>query len=117
MIIKGLIQKMPLIFGQFNVTEVVTGEDGGMLGDLTNTVSSAGNSIVFILMMIGGFVGVIAVIVVGIKLSAGAPDTKASTKKELLPLFIGLFLIFAAIFIVGAVQTFSMAVFNGGNGL
>lgn len=82
--------------------------------DLTGTqvsnpnLTSAGNSIITILTMVGSILSVIVLIILGLKYMLGSVEEKAEYKKMLMPYVIGASLVFAASTIAGVIYNISI---------
>lgn len=96
----------------FDVTQVVTGEDSGTFGDTTNTIQQAGNSAIYLGMMLGGFGLAIGIMIVGGMFLLGGSQTKAAAKGWLGWVIIGGVLIFGVIGIVGLIQGLAQGIFS-----
>ena len=73
--------------------------EGSTTGNLKNT----GNKTITILSVIGSFISVIVLIILGIKYMLGSVEEKAEYKKTLMPYIIGATFVFAASTIAGAI--------------
>ena len=71
--------------------------------DAGKEVQKIGNRVIGILQVVGIFLSVIILVVLGIKYMMGSAEEKAEYKKTLLPYFIGAVLIFAASALAGVV--------------
>lgn len=65
------------------------------------------NSVIGILQMVGSGISLIVITLLGIKYVLASPSEKADVKKNILPIVIGCILLFAAVNIVGMIETFS----------
>ena len=71
----------------------ITADKGNVSSD---TITSAGKQIVYILQTVGVVLSVVVLVVIGIKYMMGSAEEKAEYKKTFLPSVIGAALIFAA---------------------
>ena len=71
----------------------ITADKGNVSSD---TITSAGKQIVYILQTVGVVLSVVVLVVIGIKYMMGSAEEKAEYKKTFLPYVIGAALIFAA---------------------
>jgi len=79
-------------------------------GDQTGTITNIGNRIIGILQLVGIFVAVIVLVIIGIKYMIGSAEEKAEYKKVMLPYIIGAILIFAAVAISGMIVGFATGI-------
>ncbi len=87
---------------------VMTGiqpSEGTGFSDISSKISSTGNSLVYIMMMIIGFVGVIGLGIAGIKIMVGGAATKSEAKGSLFWILVAAVIGFGAIAIIGLMQT------------
>lgn len=89
----------------FVVTNIYAFSIGDLNGNGSNTqnLKTIGNKTITILSIIGSFISVIALIVLGIKYMLGSVEEKAEYKKTLMPYVIGATFVFAASAIAGAI--------------
>lgn len=78
-------------------------EDLNGNGSNTQNLKTTGNKTITILSIIGSFISVIALIVLGIKYMLGSTEEKAEYKKSMLPYVIGAVFVFASSAIAGAI--------------
>ena len=71
----------------------ITAEKGDVSSD---TITSAGKQIVYILQTVGVVLSVVVLVVIGIKYMMGSAEEKAEYKKTFLPYIVGAALVFAA---------------------
>lgn len=83
-------------------------KDGGTVNEsATGKLKPIMNTIIGFIQIVGTGVSVIMVSVLGIKYMMAAPGEKADIKKQITPMVIGAFLLFAAVNIINAVAEFS----------
>lgn len=89
----------------FVVTNIYAFSIGDLNGNGSNTqnLKTTGNKTITILSIIGSFISVIALIVLGIKYMLGSTEEKAEYKKSMLPYVIGAVFVFASSAIAGAI--------------
>jgi len=73
-------------------------------GNVTTAISQGGNSLVYIIMMLVGFCGVVGIGITALKLMVGGGATKSNAKGEIGWILVGLAIGFGAMAIVGLVQ-------------
>lgn len=67
-----------------------------------------GGKIITVASVIGSFLSIIVLIVIGIKYMIGGTEEKASYKKSLLPYVIGCIIVFAASTLAGVIYNFAI---------
>lgn len=87
-------------------------QDGGAFGNVTTAISTGGNSLIYIVMMLVGFVGVIGIGIVSLKLMVGGAQTKGAAKGDIGWILVALLIGFGAIAIVGLVQGIASGLFT-----
>ena len=89
----------------FVVTNIYAFSIGDLNGNGSNTQSlkTTGNKTITILSIIGSFISVIILIILGIKYMLGSVEEKAEYKKTLMPYIIGATFVFAASAIAGTI--------------
>lgn len=99
----------------FDASSGITGEiaTDGPFGNVTTAISDGGNSLVYIIMMLVGFCGVIGFGITALKLMVGGSATKSGAKGEIGWIMVGLALGFGAMAIVGLVQGVASGLFSG----
>ena len=90
--------------GDIPQPSTITADKGKVSSD---TITSAGKQIVYILQTVGVVLSVVVLVVIGIKYMMGSAEEKAEYKKTLLPYIIGAALVFAASFIASVVFNFA----------
>lgn len=89
---------------------------GGLVNNaftnVSNSIESTGNSLVYILMMIIGFVGVIGLGIAVLKIMIGNSMTKSAAKGELLWILVAGIIGFGAMSIIGLLQTIGGGLFT-----
>lgn len=80
--------------------------------NLTNTVQTTGNSLVYILMMIVGFVGVIGFGIAAVKIMVGGSAAKAEAKGSVFWIVVAAIIGFGAMSIIGLLQTVGAGLFT-----
>ena len=95
----------------------ITGAQGNSFNGITNTVQDAGNGLVYIVMMIIGFAGVIGLGIAVLKIMLGDSATKSQAKGALFWILVAAIIGFAAIGIIGMAQTIGQSLFVTTNGL
>ena len=75
-----------------------------------NVLKNVGQSIVGPIRMVGSFMSVFALILIGIKYMVGSVEEKAEYKKTLLPYIIGCIMVFGIINIVGAIYDMAIEI-------
>ncbi len=98
--------------GTFDAGSMINGETSEAFGNLNNNIQSAGNGMVYIMMMLIGFIGVIGLGIAAIKVMVGGAATKSEAKGSLFWILIALIVGFGAIAIVGTLQTVGNCLFN-----
>ena len=89
--------------------------DGGAFDNLSNSISTTGNSLVYILMMIIGFVGVIGLGIAVIKIMVGGAQTKSEAKGSLFWILVAAVIGFGAMAIIGVAQTIGSGLLGAGS--
>lgn len=87
-------------------------QDDGAFGNVTTAISTGGNSLIYIVMMLVGFVGVIGIGIVSLKLMVGGAQTKGAAKGDIGWILVALLIGFGAIAIVGLVQGIASGLFT-----
>ena len=85
--------------------ELIKAQAGGATSETGAKVSTAGNTIIGIIQIVGVSVAVIMLIFLGVKYVSAAPGEKADVKKSALVYVIGAAFILAATAILGLVKT------------
>ena len=79
--------------GDIPQPSTITADKGKVSSD---TITSAGKQIVYILQTVGVVLSVVVLVVIGIKYMMGSAEEKAEYKKTFLPYIVGAALVFAA---------------------
>ncbi len=88
----------------WSVSQISPSEGEGFSA-ISGKISSTGNSLVYIMMMIIGFVGVIGLGIAVIKIMVGGAATKSEAKGSLFWILVAAVVGFGAIAIIGLMQT------------
>jgi len=96
--------------GTFNTSTITGQQSGSGFNGIANSISAGGNNIIFILVTIAAFCGVVGLIVTFIKMMAGGSATKSEAKGNLVIIVFAIIGAFAA---MGAVKL----LYDIGNGL
>ena len=96
----------------FDAGTAITGGTSEAFGNLNNNIQDAGNGMVYIMMMLIGFIGVIGLGIAAIKVMVGGAATKSEAKGSLFWILVALIVGFGAIAIVGTLQTVGNCLFN-----
>ena len=92
----------------------VTGQESSDLGGLTNTVSDAGNGVIFIVSLLLAFVAIIGLILVVLKGIIGGSQAQAEAKTGIPRVIIYAIIGFGAAAIIGFAATFAKTLFSAG---
>ena len=90
---------------------ITGGLENNSFTNITTTVQTTGNSIVYILMMVIGFVGVIGFGIAAVKIMVGGSNTKATAKGDIFWIIVAAVLGFGAMAIIGLLQTVGVGLF------
>lgn len=89
--------------------------DIGDASGITNTgTAKVINSVIGIMQIVGSGISLIVITMLGIKYILASPSEKADVKKNIMPILIGCVLLFAAVNIVGMIESFSNATLPAG---
>lgn len=88
-----------ILFGAANIAPQIIETFQG-LGENTENI---GNSILGLIQVIGSFIAVGVLMILGVKYMAGSAEARASYKKSMMPYIIGAILLFASVNIVTAI--------------
>lgn len=91
--------------------------DVGKPGTFETTQSKTSkviNNIIGIIQVAGSGISLIVITMLGIKYILASPSEKADVKKNIMPILIGCILLFAAVNIVGMIESFSNATLPAG---
>lgn len=87
----------------------------GDASGITNTgTAKVINSVIGIMQIVGSGISLIVITMLGIKYILASPSEKADVKKNIMPILIGCVLLFAAVNIVGMIESFSNATLPAG---
>ena len=81
-----------------------------MVSGLGSSETTAGNAILGMISVVGTFISVGTLMVLGIKYMTGSAEERASYKKTMIPYIVGAVLLFAAVNIASVIYNFSMNV-------
>lgn len=99
----------------FSVKGNITGDMAadGAFSTTQEAIKGAGNSVIYILMMIVGFTAVIGLLIAVMKIMVGGASTKNEAKGSLFWILIAGIIGFGAMGIVGLLQTIGLGLFEG----
>lgn len=101
---------MPYIVGCFILfgASYIAPEIRNAFSEVATDAESVGNAVLGIIQVVGTFIAVGVLMVLGIKYMVGSVEERASYKKSMVPYLIGSVLIFAAVNITGVVYDMTM---------
>lgn len=99
------------VFAGDGISEIKDGLKG--IGDASSLTDSATgdliNAVIGIMQVAGSGISLIVITMLGIKYILASPSEKADVKKNIMPILIGCILLFAAVNIIGMVESFTNA--------
>lgn len=102
--------------GDGGISEIKEAMSG--IGDASGLADSGTgkviNSVIGIMQIVGSGISLIVITMLGIKYILASPSEKADVKKNIMPILIGCVLLFAAVNIVGMIESFSNATLPAG---
>lgn len=100
------------VFATDGIEEIKANMNG--VKDVTNLVNNPNsgtikviNTIIGIMQVVGTGISLIVISILGIKYILASPSEKADVKKNIMPILIGCVLLFAAVNIVGVIESFT----------
>ena len=98
--------------GTWQANSITGGLQNNSFNNIANTVEGTGNSLVYIMMMVIGFVGIIGLGIAVVKIMAGGSNTKAEAKGSLFWIIVAAIIGFGSIAIIGLLQTIGAGLFT-----
>lgn len=106
------IDRILLSMGTFDPSTITGAKSGSDFDNITTSIENGGNNIIYIMMMVGGFIAAIGLGVAFIKIMAGGSVTKSEAKSQLLWIIGAGIGIFAVVGIVGVLYSIGSGLFG-----
>lgn len=90
----------------------ISGAASNGFSNITGAVQNTGNGVIYIMMMLVGFVGVVGLMIAVLKIMVGGAGTKSEAKGSLFWIIVAAIIGFGAMGIIGMLQTVGLNLFN-----